>query len=147
MKFNDFLKLASRPRKRHNKALILALATRMRRLRHEDHYEQSDFYRETACGATGCLALHTLIAAGASSETIRKIATDKNTDLTIWDAATNLLGLRGEEHTLFGVGVSWPEPYASRLRKARFSINSDELPSRVAADLLEAVANGKVKVA
>lgn len=158
MKFNDFLKLASRPRKRKNRQLMLAVASRLRKLRHEKHYNQAVYVTQNACGTTCCIAGYAVLEAGCAPADLVPLERSIHADfegesryLDIGDAAQNLLGLDDDERAvLFSSDPSdddgWPEPYATRFKKACRK-NATERPPRVAADLLEAVANGKVKLA
>ena len=135
---------AYKPRKRINRVLMKKVAARLRRLRHEKHYDQESWAIKTPCGTAACIAGHTLIAAGLSPVQLIKFHLDINSP-SIEDAAQGLLGLdSGQSCDLFWPsGLLWPEEFAERFRNAK---RRRERLSRIAADLLDAVADGKVKL-
>lgn len=149
MKLVEFVKLAIRPRKRKNKQLLLAIAKRLRSLKHEEHYDQDIWIKQTDCGTACCIAGWTVIEAGLTPKQAvrldRGISVDGNDYLDVEDVARDLLGLKFSEGlNLFEMrGMGWPPPFAERFANAVHG-RSEERPSRVAADLLEAIARGKV---
>lgn len=76
-----------------------------------------------------------------------KLEYDFEQTLDIATAAQNLLGLTDVEASVLfngGPASAWPEKFARRWSESHE--NEREHPSRIAADLLEAVANGKVEL-
>lgn len=138
---------------------IRALAKKMRRLRHEEHYDQGLYVEKTACGTVACLAGHAALMAGwkpfKDSEgnvcdyamkgpegKMKDIATIAKQHLGINTRKAIRLFTPNPEDDEY---TRWPEEFAARWEAAVFS-DSDERPSRIAADLLDAIAAGKVKL-
>lgn len=137
-----------------NKALLRRLARKLRRLRHEEHYDQSSWHIKTQCGTAACIAGHAVIEAG-----YRILPADDPFDIPLCsieggppvpidEAAQELLGL---DHLLSPDLFSevpmwdWPEEFAERWKRADPKGPAPQRPSRVAADLLDALADGKVE--
>lgn len=140
MKLADFLKTI-RPRKTRNRKLLLATAKRLRALKHEEHYNQGIWATETSCGTAGCIAYHVVMSAGCPSHGAL------NLPFGVKKTARVLLGLAPAEiETLFSDdGRNWPSAFGKRFDDTVCG-RSIERPSRVAADLLEALAKGRVKL-
>jgi hypothetical protein len=137
-----------------NKPLLRRLARKLRRLRHEEHFDQSIWGSKTACGTAACIAGHAVLMAGwrlRSSEddpTYLDLCVKKNgTTDSVEDAAARLLGVSAEDYAydLFSgdPALSWPPPYAERWIDRD---STGERPSRIAADLLDAIADGRVEL-
>lgn len=128
----------SKPRKTLNKALLKKVAMRLRRLRHEEHYDQSVWGRRTSCGTAACIAGWTALEVGVSASDL----CEGNGGKGNWAAeklATLRLGLPDRwAYYLFHPTptVMWPRLFRSRLLEPK------DRPSRVAADLLDAIADG-----
>lgn len=140
-----------RERKTLNKPLLRKLALKLRRLRHEEHYDQGVWARTTRCGTAACIAGHAAALAGWS---LRPIPKDEDPtpqdacvmggrEVPVMRVASALTGIR-DDHWLFSdaPGDDWPAPFDMRWRYAETS--GLERPSRIAADLLDAIADGKV---
>lgn len=133
-----------------NKPLLRRLARKLRRLRHEEHYRQSTYISRTQCGTAACIGGHAAIEIG------RQKVYDhakKHGRIGELGAVRQILGLRngrlfapdprepwGERYN-----TAWPELFAARW-DARLRGESDERFSRIAADLLDAIADGTVKL-
>lgn len=155
MKTKEFLEMAAKKHRGLNRELIRKVAARLRNLRHEAHYNQMDWVRKTECGTTACIAGWACLEMGLSPKAMVDLVTDWRLNAVIGEespvslAARNLLGLSEEQaHALFSDNPDrvWPESYGDRFDDAVYG-ECKERPSRVAADLLEAVAAGKVKLA
>lgn len=166
---------------------IRALAKKLRRLRHEEHYDQSGWVEKTSCGTAACIAGHAALLAG-----YKPFLTPGCSDFTCFESnckrvshttfhsekmkdsegkaervdtiAKRFLGVAGAKaRQLFsgepdGAGydkncnpvseTAWPAEYAKRWASAKGGDPAAgcERPSRVAADLLDAIADGKVKL-
>jgi hypothetical protein len=141
-----------------NKPLLRRLARKLRRLRHEEHYDQTEILNKTSCGTVACVAGHAVLAAGYKLRLERlepcgitdcRICATVKPDVVCVDPKTGkevdvlthaqrALGLTGREaERLFDGGVvgAWPDAYADRWKAG------NERPSRIAADLLDAVAD------
>lgn len=142
---------------------IKALAKKLRRLRHEEHYNQSRFVQQTACGTACCIAGHAALLAGykplgSGSNYDPQTDMQKAGDVEfVADVAERFLGLTGYQAGILFTGdpagkrevhnISWPEEFAIRWQKAhRGPKVKRERPSRIAADLLESIASGKVRL-
>jgi hypothetical protein len=135
----------------------------MRRLRHEEHYSQMVFGARTACGTTECLAGHAVLISGyrlkfkenyegeGTDDCIKVGAGRRPSDdriERIADVAERLLGLtERQSDVLFGGSPadSWPGEFSRRWWQVRVGA-SDERRSRIAADFLDAIADGKVEL-
>ena len=140
---------------------IRRLALKMRRLRHEEHYDQGEWVRQTSCGTAACLAGHAAMLAGAKlkihacqcgcggpSGGPGYSCNLDGKDNAIADVARKFLGLTNEQASLLfsaSPATAWPSEFRTRWVEAKFSLNN-ERPSRIAADLLTALADGKVKL-
>jgi hypothetical protein len=147
-----------------NKPLLRRLARKLRRLRHEEHFNQSTWAQVGLCGTAACIAGHAVIEAGwrpvedPDEPEMGYLTHCRKGNGRIEDiegAAARLLGLPSpddrdcwgddEIYDLFSgdAGHQWPKPYADRwLNKTE----TGERPSRIAADLLDAIADGKVSL-
>ncbi len=142
---------------------IRALAKKMRRLRHEEHYDQGTWVQQTECGTACCLAGHAAMLGGSRPLTKRdrkKLGHEGDGLMKTPDAqyewvqelGGQFLGI-DEESWLFTYQpdaegrypAKWPAEYALRWRAALRG-ESDERPSRIAADLLDAIADGEVSL-
>lgn len=138
-----------RARKTLNKPLLRKLALKLRRLRHEEHYDQGAWIDKTQCGTAACLAGHVALLSGWKpifldgwNEAIQ--CKQGRREGFISEVAAEALGIpRG--HWLFSSEPHefWPDAYADRWRAVVFN-SGKERPSRIAADLLDAIADGKV---
>jgi hypothetical protein len=135
-----------RERKTLNRALLRKLARKLRRLRHEEHYRQGSYGQETECGTAACIAGHTVLMSGHNLGECYGQCVKGGRVYDIHRTAQRLLGLTdGEASRIFGaVALYWPSPYDWRYQAAAWG-NSKERPSRVAAEMLMAIAAGKVK--
>lgn len=116
------------------------------------------------CGTECCIAGHALLAAGA---TVKVKAHDLHSDVffafrghrvdVVAEKAQRLLGLDDDTaDVLFAAANEWPARYAERYDRAKqrmreagangTTVPARLRPSRVAADLLTAIAKGKVKI-
>lgn len=145
-------------RKTLNKLLLRKVATKLRRLRHEEHYNQGTFGEKTPCGTTACIAGHVAIVAGARLVWTQReygnpgamecrLGSDVDTIASFAQTALGLLPSQAMK--LFEAsGARWPQPYQDRFWNALDSLEDGrtptERPSRIAADLLDAIADGKV---
>jgi hypothetical protein len=147
-----------------NKQLIERLAVKLSRIRHEEHYNQSVWAKQTKCGTAACIAGHAAIEAGW--EPIDKAHYGFHIDEACksgkWGDISEVArkALRLTETQAFILfdhdGSHWPEPFNQRFSKALRKLpwkpaNSKrkariERPSRVAAALLRAVLKGEVKL-
>lgn len=144
-----------------NVEALRALAKKLRRLRHEEHYDQSLYAQKTACGTACCLAGH--VAAGLGAKFIFKkefyIVNPFAMFATLGGRRRRVSSIAREELKLGRVaaarlfseapGLDWPEPFASRWEKrclCRRGKDKSRRPSRIAADLLDALADGIVKL-
>lgn len=138
-------------RKALNRPLFRRVALRLRRLRHEFHYDQGRWVIKTECGTSACIAGWVAMAEGwkprnfgeYSIETTWKKGKNQHDDVA--DIATRLLGVpKIGASALFdylgGSPVRWPASYIDRWNQ------HEERRSRIAADLLDAIADGKVRV-
>lgn len=152
---------------------IRALARKLRRIRHEEHYNQGRWMQRTACGTSACIAGHAAAMAGyrpvrrpdvgeGPYETIEPdspmpvvvCAERPKAKRKLSEVAREWLGLtHSQESALFSEfpDVDWPEPFAQRFDAAKHGAviegnNGVERPSRVAADLLDAIAAREVKL-
>jgi len=129
-----------------NKAMFKKVITRLRRLRHEKHYDQDTWAEKTKCGTAACIAGHVVML---SNEYKAVLAEDNYYDCytrdgklsSFFTAGKRLLGLTDRQSGIvFDSAVWWPEEYSNRWLSGR------ERQSRVAADFLEAIMNGEVKL-
>lgn len=129
-----------------NRPLLRAVAKKLRGLRHEEHYDQNKVMVKTQCGTAACIGgWAATLAPGVkvdwpfgSHVLTYKGRTVKESTLVF---ARRQLGISNQmARWLFSGGptLAWPDAYAQRL-------TGGERPSRVAADLLDAIADGKVK--
>lgn len=130
-----------------NRELLRKVARKLRGLRHEEHYDQSEVINQTSCGTAACIGGWAVILAPGV-----KFKVDERYGITtlkhggkevghILSFARRQLGITPRmAGWLFSGGptAAWPYKYAVRLQQ-------EERPSRVAADLLDAIADGKVK--
>lgn len=118
---------------RLNKVLIRQVAQKLRRLRHEEHYNQAVVIAKTECGTAACIAGHTLIEIekrnGASGDAAEALG------LTVRKAARLFC-----PDPDFCAAHRWPKAFAERWA------GNKERRSRIAADLLDAIADGKVEL-
>jgi hypothetical protein len=137
------------PRRRSlNREALRKLARKLRGLRHEEHYSQGSWCNKTACGTAACIAGHLAIQAGLSPRVAHEVSGH------IAHVANRLLGPVNTSRLFFAwpeipFGIldtdpAWPAPFSDRWRAAKW--NMGERPSRIAADLLDAIADGKVKI-
>lgn len=140
-----------------NVRLLREIATKLRRLRHEDHYCQSVIVAKTNCGTAACIAGWALVLSGEVHPKRKNFDRD-SIDGKMLDRAGALLGLErrvsdGHYHWLFATRPNadpldtkalWPEEYARRWTDSLHSSNG-ERRSRIAADLLDAIADGRVE--
>lgn len=146
-----------RERRTLNKPLLRKLAAKLRRLRHEDHFDQRAWLVQTDCGTAACIAGHTVLLAGVKllqrpmiGEPImyaERICASDGGPLTISSAARRLLGLgKAAAYRLFSPSprCAWRGGFGDRWSDMRAGFNG-ERPSRIAADYLDAIADGKVK--
>ena len=133
-------------RKTLNRTLLLKVAARLKRLRHQAHYNQSTFIETNACGTACCIAGWALLESGMKPKEVEQIREDFPGG--VGQAAVDVLGLPTSSRypTLFHEfpSISWPEPYATRW--ANSTEKGPNRQSKIAADLLEAIAKGKVKI-
>lgn len=131
-----------------NKPLLRRLARKLRRLRHEEHYEQRAWVAKTDCGTSACIGGMAAAEAGwkllfgegygycrkdGKRRSIRRIA-------------SKMLGLAANTRLLSAYPTgSWPFEYAYRYEAADPTGPAKQRPSRVAADLLDALADGTVE--
>lgn len=129
-----------------NQQLLRAVATKLRRLRHEEHYDQSEALIKTGCGIVGCIAGWTVMLTPGV-----KVKFDDEGARTVTYGGREVRGsIPGFAQRRLGIGdgmagwlfsggarLWWPAEFSTRLLRER--------PSRVAADLLDAIADGKVK--
>jgi hypothetical protein len=126
-----------------NVEFIRRLAKHMRRIRHEAHYNQATFARKTECGTAACIAGHAVLL--ADGRLPREKGVPKYFDHeAIQDRARKLLGLSPMRAARLFCGdprgdIQWPNEFALRFA-------SEPAKSRVAADLLDAIASRKVKL-
>lgn len=144
--------------RRRNYALLRALVTKLRRLRHEEHYDQGVFVDKTSCGTAACIAGQALLMAGykpAVGGASCDFIDPKGRVGFAQDQAINLLGLTPDEaEILFTAepGGRWPDKFARRwdalpsTRRSRKALPPKKRPSRIAADLLEAFIKTRGKV-
>jgi hypothetical protein len=129
-----------------NRPLLRAVAKKLRGLRHEGHYDQTEVMVKTDCGTAACIGgWAAKLAPGVKVDwpfgkynLTYKGRTVKESTLVF---ARRRLGINKRLASwLFsgGATLAWPDAYAQRLA-------GGERPSRVAADLLDAIADGKVK--
>lgn len=140
--------MATKP-KGPNVALLRRLARKLRRLRHEEHYDQASYGRNTNCGTAACVAGHALIESGYKflfgvGGNRQGIIKDGKTfdSFDVSDLAGIELGLSyGDSATLFSASPNsdWPEPFRSRW--AESDDGGTERPSRIAADYLDHLAD------
>jgi len=141
---------------------IKRLAQKLRRLRHEEHYDQSTWVSKTACGTAACIAGHAALLAGAKftkcpcgcGESF--VCTLDGQRATIDEVARKFLGLSYDQSMTLFTGApyevrGWPEPFRDRwsnavLGNVREGNKKAERPSRIAADFLDAIADKKVKL-
>lgn len=144
-----------RERKSLNKPLLRKLALKLRRLRHEEHYDQGKWINQTKCGTAACIAGWTVLESGlkpAPPEDKWKIGLLRvescligTKKFLIETTAAKLLGLKEHESdVLFSDDPSYMWPAAFGDRWAAAQETQSERPSRIAADLLDALADGKV---
>lgn len=126
-----------------NVLLLREIATKLRRMRHEKHYDQGVIVEQTACGTAACVAGWALLLTG---KVVAKDVDANTLGRPDLERARRLLGLRqggsagGPVHWLFEAGPTPDWPYAIRHRWY-----SGERRSRVMADLLRSIADGKVE--
>jgi hypothetical protein len=128
-------------RKTLNKDLLLREAKSLRRLRHEEHYRQSTFFTKTVCGTACCIAGRILLHQGMRPAELLVLIKDGQ---SLSDMVGGLVGLTGDEaDVLFSgsPGTDWPDPFGYRWRNIG---ETGERPSKIAADFLEAIAQGKI---
>lgn len=137
-------------RKTLNKPLLRKLALKLRRLRHEKHYDQSNWGRDTECGTAACVAGWTVLMSGYRlANRYGKCTKDGHTYSTSRVARWLLgLGPKAARRLFDAGGEMWPETWKNRMHTA--ALRSEmcepaERPSRIAADLLDSIAGGKVK--
>ena len=139
---------------RLNKALLRRLARKLRRLRHEEHYDQRHWAASNACGTAACIAGHALIECGWKPRLYfdtwerKTIAMEFVKDGKEADAevqAEKLLGLPENSGLFHPNGSEWPDEFRERFQEAIPDGPAKQRPSRVAADLLDALADGKVE--
>jgi hypothetical protein len=127
---------------------IRAVAARIRALKPVE-YNQEELGLRTHCGTAACIAGHAVLQHGGTllfredSDWSYYCALDDE-ERDTWDAGMEVLGLNSDEaESLFGGDplVDWPEPWGERYEDA--PANKRHL---VAADLLDAIADGKVKL-
>jgi hypothetical protein len=138
--------------------MLRKLARRLRRLRHQEHYDQRVVAARSACGTRACLAGHAVMMVD------RKLPLDRDSwseseqpwdDVKILDRARVILGLTYvQADRLFtarpGYGEDcWPPEFAERwcaTAQVPKPKHKERWPSRIAADLLDALADGKVEL-
>lgn len=132
-----------------NVEALRALAKKLRRLRHEEHYNQRVWATKTACGTAACVAGHAAVMAGW--KLLPQPRHDQSGTCCVKGKDEGAVEVVGAEVlgldwpcNLFSEdpATSWPEPFRSRWKKRE---RSGERPSRIAADYLEAIANGEVE--
>jgi hypothetical protein len=148
-------------RKTLNRALLRKVAAKLRGLRHEKHYDQSTYGQSNDCGTAACIAGWTVLLSGyrlplpkTAAEAADVYAICIGPDgkrLKIHTVARGLLGLTANQAAnLFDGGAcSWPAEYSERFDDALYPVKGEtpkERPSRIAADLLDAIADGKVSL-
>lgn len=144
-------------RKTLNKALLRKVAARLRRLRHEEHYNQATWAakRPGGCGTAGCIAGHVVMVLGMRMKWLKgydspnypsathcvNSRSKKKQQIEIRDAAEKALGLTpmAADRLFSAHADGWPEEFRTRWY-------SEERHSRIAADLLDAIADGKVSL-
>lgn len=142
----------------HNIRMLKKLERHMRRIRHEEHYDQGTWGTKTACGTAACLAGHAVLMLPKarliydnptwpnSAERVRyQQENGTMVSESIEPVAARTLGLDYDEaDVLFDgdPGQRWPKEFADRFVAA--ANDKTERPSRVAADLLKAVIEGEV---
>lgn len=157
-----------------NVANLRALAQKLRRIRHEEHYNQGVWTERTTCGSVACLAGHAIVLAGfrtildSQSEygvkqfdeesgpdpAVCAIGSDGKKVKRLSLVARQWLGFtENQAETVFSEvpHAQWPEEFALRWTDACRGINRNgeneiERPSRIAADFLDAIADGAVKL-
>lgn len=110
-----------------------------------DSYDQATFGRVSRCGSVACIAGHAEVLA-----TGRKIGHRKRTariaakwlDLTVYEEGKLF---QPHPHDEDWPDEGWPEPFGKRWCEAAF-FDGAEAPAHVAADLLDALADGKVSL-
>lgn len=137
-----------------NKALLRRLARKLRRLRHEEHYDQGKWFSRTDCGSAACIAGHAGLMCGWRPSGTRQgtygiewWSKGRRKDVHASAMGALVFGLPDTSWRLFGPNpeADWPEPYRSRWASANPDGPHNQRPSRVAADLLDALADGKVE--
>lgn len=136
-----------------NVALLRRLARKLRRLRHEKHYDQELTFQKTVCGTAACVAGHTLLECGYryGNRGLRlpNGAVDSSCDWLSFARKALRLSCNVADRLFSPCPEDdWPEPFRSRWLAAMD--NGTERPSRIAADYLDhladmAEANRKVR--
>lgn len=132
--------------KKLNVKLLREVALKLRRMRHSKHYNQEVWCEKNSCGTAACVAGWVLLMKGVDPKTIPYGMTDRPGKL-----AARVLGLPRTSPGYEGRRVvlnlfdsipayRWPEPYAERW------LQSGEKKTKIAADLLEAIADGRVRI-
>lgn len=128
------------------------LARRLRRLRHEEHYEQEEWARKTSCGTAACVAGHAVLSHGyrlvfepgnVSTVWCRQVGSKEPLSHSIRMLAREILDLdyyTGEMLFAADADKKWPAEFAARWAAGK------ERKSRIAADLVDAIADGRVKL-
>lgn len=141
-----------------NVEMLRKLAKKLRRIRHEEHYDQGEYAAKTQCGTTACIAGHAVLMEGYKlkfdpddyEDWTKECVTPAGRTASIHSQASKLLGLGyNAAYRLFSGEpfYDWPEEYSGRLDTADpKSKDLSKRPSRIAADLLDAIADGKVKL-
>jgi len=138
-----------------NIEMMKKLELKLRRLRHEEHYNQTTWAGRTACGTAACLAGHAVLMVPKvklvfenGDEHTHICRVPEGHTVTIDTFASELLGLRYEEaNVLFtdSPELFWPDEFRERWKNRATGKDSEgEKPSRIAADLLRAVVEGEV---
>lgn len=135
---------------RTQKARFRKLARTLRRLRHEEHYDQEEIATKTDCCTACCIAGFAVVQAGYRLDfnpgewdgMCRKGKNGKRQE--ILNVAGELLNASHGSHLSFDLfsgspEYDWPEPYAGQWWAGK------KRRSRIAADLLDAIADGHVQ--
>ena len=142
--------------RRLNKPLLRKLALKLRGLRHEEHYDQAHWAVTTRCGTAACIAGFAAMEAGwrpfLTGDAVSSlfgthycVQSGSKRRRTIKMVAAEALGFSPKSRIFTSVpGVFWPGEYRERWQLARLGQTSERF-SRIAADLLDAIADGKVK--
>jgi len=121
-------------------------AENLRTLAHElradpESYDQSTWGRKTRCGTVACIAGHAY--AQARRRALKVTPPCRRAPLVKVAAAWLGLDAFDSEYLFMAGGGGWPPAFRNRLWRAQYGV---EAPAFVAADLLDALADGTVSL-